>query len=65
MNQAHICLLPKGHQGLDDPSNYRPISLMNLWAKMLDKLLNQDISKHLELHNKLSDEQAGFRKGRS
>ena len=65
MNQAHICLLPKGRQGLDDPSNYRPISLMNLWAKMLDKLLNQDISKHLELHNKLSDEQAGFRKGRS
>ena len=38
---------------------------MNLWVKILDKILNRQITQHLEKHQTLSDEQAGFRKGRN
>ena len=41
LNMAHICLLPKGTSDLQDPSNHRPISLMNFWIKMIDKLINK------------------------
>ena len=40
MNRAHICLLPKGTTDLHDPSNHRPISLMNIWVKIIDKIIN-------------------------
>jgi len=65
MNEAHICLLPKGRTGHEDPANYRPISLMNIWIKLIDKIINRRLVQHLEENGLLSDEQAGFRKGRS
>ena len=65
LNKAYIWLIPKGKEGLDKPQNHRPISLMNFWAKILDKILNRQITQHLEKHQTLSDEQAGFRKGRN
>ena len=56
MNSAYICLLPKGTTQLNDPANHRPISLMNIWTKMIDKLLNDDVSSYLETNKLLSDE---------
>ena len=65
LSKANIWLIPKGSSNADDPSSYRPITLMNIWAKIVDKLVNRNISRHLEDKQMLSDEQAGFRRGRS
>ncbi|RVE46368.1 hypothetical protein evm_008991 [Chilo suppressalis] len=42
-------------------SNYRPISLATIVAKVLDSLLDQQLAKHVNLH----DAQFGFRPGLS
>ena len=38
---------------------------MNIWIKLIDKIINRRLVQHLEENGLLSDEQAGFRKGRS
>jgi len=48
-----------------NPSNYRPISLTCICSKILEHIVHSVISKHLEHYQILSDEQHGFRKGRS
>ena len=44
-----------------DINNYRPISLATVMAKVLDSLLNRQLSDHVQLH----DNQFGFRAGLS
>ena len=63
LSKALICLIPK-KQGSRDPQDHRPISLMNTWLKVIDRLLTKRLRKHLEETQTLSDEQAGFRKER-
>ena len=46
-------------------TNWRPISIIPLIGKLLEKLCNSALCKHLELHNILCDEQYGFRPKRS
>ena len=48
-----------------DVNNLRPISLLPLPGKILEKLLHAKISAHLENNNLLISEQGGFRKGKS
>ena len=48
-----------------NPSNYRPVSLTCICSKILEHIVHSVISKHLEHYQILSDEQHGFRKGRS
>ena len=48
-----------------DPSNYRPISLTSILAKVFESLLNSHFLSHLESLHLLSDHQYGFRKARS
>ena len=45
--------------------NYRPISLLPLPGKILEKLVHKQLSLHLEDNEYLSDNQFGFRKQRS
>ena len=45
--------------------NYRPISLLPLPGKLLEKLIHAQISEHLENITHLTDSQHGFRKGHS
>ena len=47
---------------LSKVQNYRPISLLPLPGKLLEKLIHNQISMYLELNNLLVDEQHGFRK---
>jgi hypothetical protein len=61
MNMATICLIPKDKAKLADPSTYRPISLMNVALKVLDKHLKEQIADHIRENRILSEEQAGFR----
>lgn len=60
----HTVVIPiiKNRSGdASDISNYRPISLATIVAKVLDSLLDQHLNKHINLH----DQQFGFRTGLS
>ncbi len=46
-------------------SNYRPISLLSQFSKILEKLFVVRLDKFIEKHNLLSDHQYGFRANRS
>ena len=48
-----------------EPSNYRPVSLTSIVCKTLEKIVRKHIMEHLTSNNLLSDEQYGFRSGRS
>jgi hypothetical protein len=43
-----------------DPSKYRPISLLNIRDKVLEKLLINRINHYMYKHNLLTDKQFGF-----
>lgn len=45
----------------DSPSNYRPISLLSVFSKLLEKLMNKRLRAFLETNNLLSSRQFGFR----
>ena len=47
-----------------DPGNYRPVSLTSNVCKLMERVINVELSSHLEKHV-LSNNQHGFRKGRS
>lgn len=60
---AKIIALPKPGKDLNLAASYRPISLLSVCFKVLERLILQRISADVE--NILQVEQAGFRKGRS
>ena len=47
------------------PSNYRPVSLLSILSKLLERHLQQYLINYLEDCNAISDHQWGFLKGRS
>ena len=49
----------------NNPDNYRPISLLCLLSKLLEKHIFTLIVNHLDKNSPLSDTQRGFRAGRS
>ena len=50
---------------INNPDNYRGISLLNVCSKLYSFILNQRISDWIETNNILGEEQAGFRRNRS
>ena len=49
----------------EEVGNYRPVSLLSLPGKFLEKVVHTRISAFLGEHNFLSEHQGGFRKGHS
>ena len=45
--------------------NYRPVSLLPLLGKILEKIAHKRVTKFWENNNFLTDDQGGFRKGYS
>ena len=45
--------------------NYRPISLLSIFDKLLKKMMANRLSKHLEVNQILHKYQFGFRKNQS
>ena len=48
-----------------DPANYRPVSLTSQVCKVLETIVRDQMLEHLENNALLSEQQHGFRKGRS
>ena len=48
-----------------DPNNYRPISLLSLLSKLLEKHIYNCIMKHIKDQSPISEKQWGFMKGKS
>jgi len=55
------------HKGgtMEDLNNYRPISLLSIFDKLVEKLMHKRLYNFLELHNILFMNQFGFRKNNS
>ena len=62
--RALVILIPKTGN-LSNVQNYRPISLLPLPGKILEKLVHQQITTHLEENSLLAGSQHGFRKKHS
>ena len=60
---ATVIAIPKFNKPTDDPKNYRPISLLCVPFKLLERLLLAQLEPIINPH--LPEEQAGFRRGRS
>ena len=61
---AIIRLIPKAGQSSYHPQNYRPISLLEVPGKILERLINTRLKSYLEFHNMYNENQFGFRTGR-
>ena len=48
-----------------DVGNYRPISILNTFSKIYEKLMHKRLSNFLESNNSIYENQYGFRSGRS
>ena len=61
---AKMIMIPKPNTDKKHITNYRPISLLEITAKILERLLNTKLLMHLDQHNLHNDRQHGFRPGR-
>ena len=62
--ESHVVPIPKSST-VHDPKNYRPISLLSILSKVLEKHICSLILCHMEEFHPLSKSQWGFRAGRS
>lgn len=58
---AKLLPLPKPGKKLDSPSSYRPISLLNNFGKLIEKVVKNRMVQFMEEHNIMNKEQFGFR----
>ena len=63
--KQRLVLLRKGNKPLGFASSYRPICLLDTMGKLLEELILQRLPALLVGENGLSENQFGFRKGRS
>ena len=61
---SHITPIPKPGDH-SNPSNYRPISLLSILSKLLEKHVANLLTKHIQSHSPLSSHQWGFSRGKS
>ena len=63
--QAVTILIPKPGKPHQNPKNYRPISLLPVLGKCLEKIIAKRLSTYLEKNKILPPSQAGFRRKRN
>ena len=63
--KQRLVLLRKGNKPLGDASSYRPICLLDAMGKLLEEIILQSLQGHMVHENVPSENQCGFRKGRS
>ena len=62
--QSNVTLVHKGGDA-DDPGNCRPISVVPIVARVLEKIIASQLSLYLESYHLLNDLQGAYRHGRS
>ena len=60
-----LVLLLKGSKPLDSPSSYRPLCMIDIVGKLLERIIYNRLETSIQEAGGLSDYQYGFRKGRS
>ena len=60
--QALVIPIYKGGQR-NLPGNYRPISLLPILSKVLEKIMSSQIRDYIDIHGLIASRQFGFRKG--
>lgn len=64
--RARLVLLRKGDKPADQPSSYRPLSMLDTTGKLYERIISNRIEKAMAKEDTgLADNQYGFRKGRS
>ena len=63
--KQRLVLLWKVNKPLEDASSYRTICLLDTIGKLLEEIILQRLQGHMIRENGLSENQFGFRKGRS
>ena len=63
--KQRLVLLRKGNKPLGVASSYKPICLLDTMGKLLKEMILQRLQGHMVRENGLSENQFGFRKGRS
>ncbi|CAH1995547.1 unnamed protein product [Acanthoscelides obtectus] len=53
------------HGSKTDPYNYRPIALLSVLSKVMERCINRELLDYLERHSLISDRQYGFRHQRT
>lgn len=61
---AILKLIPKPNSDHSNPINYRPISLLDVTGKTLEKIINKKLRDFLETHNLIPNTLHGFRNHR-
>ncbi|KAF2353521.1 Reverse transcriptase domain [Trinorchestia longiramus] len=64
LKHAIMIFIPKPSTSQHEIKNYRPISLINIHRKLLDKILTYRPTDHLTIYNIYNKRQHGFRHGR-
>lgn len=64
MKVARVCVLHKGGS-LHDMNNYRPISVLPLFSKILEQVINGKLVCYLAKKNLIAQQQYGFQKKKS
>ncbi|CAG9320337.1 unnamed protein product [Blepharisma stoltei] len=64
MNQALVVLLSK-KPGSRNPTDFRPITLLNSAYKMIDKLIEARLAREVRQLKVMHPAQAGFMEGRA
>ena len=62
---ATIAPIFKQKGSRSDPGNYRPVSLTNVVGKIMERIVKNELTAHIEMNRLMSDSQHGFRSGRS
>ena len=60
-----MIFIPKPGKDHTNPLNFRPISLIEILAKILEKIITKRLLFYLEYNNLIPESQFGFRAGRS
>ena len=63
--EANVTPLYKMKGKKADPGNYRPVSLTNVVCKMMERVVKEEVMKHVETNRLLCEAQHGFRAKRS
>lgn len=58
-------LIPKPNNSSHTDTSYKPISLLEVPGKILERIINNTLRNHLEYKNEYFINQFGFRKGKS